>query len=214
MILSLATIGGISFVLTLSGVLMPGPLLTIAISESLKRGFVTGPLLILGHGILELALIIAIVNGLGTLLKKDPVIGTVAMVGGVILFWMGWRMMRQAKRFHFSLKELPVSGTQNLHPILSGVLVSLSNPYWTLWWATVGLGYMMTAMEYGFWGLVVFFAGHISADFLWFSLVSYGVSTGRKILNNKLYQRITQCCGFFLILFGFWFLTVGFKYLV
>lgn len=200
--------------LALSGVLMPGPLLTIAISESLKRGFVTGPLLILGHGLLELALIVAIVNGLGTLLKKDPVIGTVALVGGMILFWMGWRMMRQAKRFHFSLKELPVSGTQNLHPILSGILVSLSNPYWILWWATIGLGYMMTAMDYGLMGLVVFFVGHISADLLWFSLVSYGVTTGRKVFSDKLYQRIIGGCGFFLILFGAWFLTVGFKYLV
>ncbi len=64
MILSLATIGGISFMLALSGVLMPGPLLTIAIGESLRRGFVTGPLLILGHGLLELALILTIVDGL------------------------------------------------------------------------------------------------------------------------------------------------------
>jgi threonine/homoserine/homoserine lactone efflux protein len=212
MILSLATIGGISFVLALSGVLMPGLLLTITISESMRRGFITGPLLIFGHGILELALIVAIVNGLGTFLKKGPVMGIVAMIGGVILFWMGWEMIKQAKRTHFSLKEQSIEGVKILHPILSGILVSLSNPYWTIWWATVGLGYMMTAMEYGLMGLVVFFVGHISADLLWFSLVSYGVSTGRKVLSDKLYQWITRCCGFFLILFGIYFLTVGFRY--
>ena len=198
--------------LALSGVLMPGPLLTIAIGESLRRGFVTGPLLILGHGLLELALIVAIVNGLSTFLKKDPVMGTVAIIGGVILFWMGWKMIKEAKRTYLSLKERPVGGIKTLHPILSGILVSLSNPYWTIWWATIGLGYMMTAMEYGLMGLVVFFVGHISADFLWFSLVSYGISTGRKVLSDKLYQWITRCCGFFLILFGIYFLMVGFRY--
>jgi threonine/homoserine/homoserine lactone efflux protein len=179
----------------------------------MRRGFITGPLLILGHGILELALIIAIVNGLGTFLKKGPVMSIVAMVGGVILFWMGWEMIKQAKRMHFSLKEQSVKGVKTLHPILSGILVSLSNPYWTIWWATVGLGYMMTAMEYGLMGLIVFFVGHILADFLWFSLVSYGVSTGRKVFSEKLYQRIVEGCGLFLLLFGIWFLMIGFRYL-
>jgi threonine/homoserine/homoserine lactone efflux protein len=213
MILSLATIGGISFMLALSGVLMPGPLLTITISESMRRGFITGPLLILGHGLLEVGLIVAVVNGLGTFLKKDLVMGTVAIIGSVILFWMGWGMMKKAKRTHFSLKEQSIEGVKTLHPVLSGILVSLSNPYWTIWWATIGLGYMMTAMERGLMGLVAFFIGHISADLLWFSLVSYGVSTGRRVVSDKLYQRIIGACGFFLILFGVWFLMVGFKYL-
>lgn len=213
MILSLATIGGISFVLALSGVLTPGPLLTITISESMRRGFITGPLLILGHGILELALIIAIVNGLGTFLKKSPVMGTVAIIGGLVLLWMGWKMVKKTKGVYFSFKERSVEGSKTLHPVWSGILVSLSNPYWSLWWATVGLGYMMTAMEYGLMGLIVFFVGHISADFLWFSLVSYGVSTGRKVFSEKLYQRIVEGCGLFLLLFGIWFLMIGFRYL-
>lgn len=199
--------------LSLSGVITPGPLLTLTIAQSLRRGFVTGPLLVLGHGMLELTLILAIVNGLGAFLKKGAVMGTVATIGGLILFWMGWKMIKQAKRSRLLLKEQPAEGTQTLHPILSGILVSLSNPYWTIWWATVGLGYMMTAMEYGLMGLVAFFTGHITADFLWFSLVSYGVSTGRKVFSDKLYQRIIGCCGLFLILFGIWFLTVGFRYL-
>jgi arginine exporter protein ArgO len=67
-------------------------------------------------------------------------------------------------------------------------------------------------MEYGFMGLVAFFIGHILADFLWFSLVSYGATTGRKVISDKLYQGIIGCCGFFLILFGAWFLTVGVRY--
>lgn len=198
--------------LSLSGVLTPGPLLTINISESMRRGFITGPLLILGHGILELALIIAIVNGLGTFLKKGPVMGTVAIIGGLVLLWMGWKMVKETKGVYLSFKERPVERSKTLHPVWSGILVSLSNPYWSLWWATVGLGYMMTAMDYGLMGLIVFFIGHISADFLWFSLVSYGVSSGRKVFSDKVYQRITMGCGIFLFLFGIWFLVMGLRY--
>ena len=58
--LSIFTIFFTSFVIALSGALMPGPLLTVTISESARRGFVAGPLLIAGHGLLELALVVAL----------------------------------------------------------------------------------------------------------------------------------------------------------
>ncbi|MBN1636251.1 MAG: LysE family transporter, partial [Deltaproteobacteria bacterium] len=59
---------GSSFVIALSGAMVPGPLLTVTISESARRGAMTGPLLIVGHGILELLLLIAIMMGLAPFL--------------------------------------------------------------------------------------------------------------------------------------------------
>ena len=211
--LSLATIAGVSFALALSGVLMPGPLLTLTIGESIRRGFFVGPLIVLGHGLLELALILAIVSGFGPFLKKDGVMATVAIVGAVILFWMGWGMIKQTRGIHFSLKNQLGERFSTLHPVIGGILASLSNPYWTIWWATIGLGYTMSAIEYGLTGLLAFFIGHILADFLWFSIVSYGASTGRKVLSDRLYQGIIRGCGCFLIVFGGWFFMVGLKYL-
>ena len=74
MALALILIFTSSFVIALSGALMPGPLLTVTISESTRRGAVAGPLMILGHGILELALILALLAGLAPILKRDDVI--------------------------------------------------------------------------------------------------------------------------------------------
>jgi len=50
--------------------MMPGPLLTITISESSQRGFFIGPALILGHAILELILVIALLFGLAPFFKN------------------------------------------------------------------------------------------------------------------------------------------------
>lgn len=97
MILSLATIGGISFILALSGVLTPGPLLTVIIRESMRKGFIPGPLIILGHGILELVLVIAIVNGLGEFLKKELITSIISILGGGVLLWMGRKMLEENK---------------------------------------------------------------------------------------------------------------------
>jgi len=215
MILSLATIGGISFILALSGVLTPGPLLTVIIKDSMKKGFIVGPLIILGHGILELALIMAIVNGLGEFLKKEFVVGIVSILGGGVLLWMGRRMLEEIKGVQsFSQEEFLKESEIKIFPLIwGGMILSLSNPYWSLWWATVGLGYMMSAMEFGLMGLIAFFVGHISADFLWFSLISYGVSSGRRILKPRIYHWIILGCAIFLFLFGIWFLITGLRYL-
>jgi threonine/homoserine/homoserine lactone efflux protein len=78
-----------SFVVALSGALMPGPLLTITVGEAARRGFWAGPLIILGHGMLELTLVILLLVGLGSILNTPLILGTVGLVGGGVLAWMG-----------------------------------------------------------------------------------------------------------------------------
>jgi len=204
-----------SFVLALSGALMPGPLLTVTVVESVRRGFMTGPLLILGHGILELALIVALVKGAASYLKQGVVTNSISVVGGGVLFWMGLGMIMQSRPISLPVNspaEKEVKRAHGFHPVAEGILVSASNPYWLLWWLTIGLGYLLMAMRYGIMGMVSFFVGHIMADLMWYSVVSYGVSRGRRLLTDKVYRGIVRFCGLFLILFGFWFLFAGMRY--
>ena len=63
---------------------MPGPLLTVTVSESTQRGAAAGPLMILGHCILELTLVLALLSGLAPFLKRDDVFVVIALVGGCI----------------------------------------------------------------------------------------------------------------------------------
>ena len=84
----LAAIFGGSFTLALSGALMPGPLLTVTVSESTRIGFKAGPLLMTGHAVLELLLVIAIVYGLGPFLKSPSVMGIISLFGGGMLSFL------------------------------------------------------------------------------------------------------------------------------
>jgi threonine/homoserine/homoserine lactone efflux protein len=93
------------------------------------------------------------------------------------------------------------------------MVASVSNPYWTLWWATIGLGYLMAAMKLGVGGVIMFFLGHITADFAWYSIVSLGISRGKALLKDKTYQIIIRFCGLFLLGFGVWFLVSAKGYL-
>jgi threonine/homoserine/homoserine lactone efflux protein len=211
--IAMAVIFGGSFTLALSGALMPGPLLTITIAESARRGFRAGPLLMTGHALLELLLILAIIKGLGPYLRTPLIMGIIALVGGAVLVWMGTDMIRTAGNLSLEGKGSGTSSRRMLHPFLTGILASISNPYWTIWWVTIGMAYLMAAIKFGYTGVIVFFLGHISADFAWYSVVSYGISRGKKLFKNKSYQMMIRVCGLFLLGFGGWFLLSTKDYL-
>jgi len=206
MTLTLVAIFASSFLIALSGALMPGPLLTVTVSESSRRGGVTGPLMILGHGILELGLVIALLLGLAPILKQDAVFISISLAGGGILIWMAVSMFRSLPNLYLDLDASP-GKPRNL--ILSGIILSLVNPYWTIWWASIGLGYIMSSAKLGAAGIISFFAGHILADFIWYSFISYSVSRGRRFLSNTLYRGLIGGCASFLLIFACCFLYSG-----
>jgi len=210
----MAAIFGGSFTLALSGALMPGPLFTITLSESARYGFKAGPLLMIGHALLELLLVVAVVQGVGIYLQLPPVMGTIALLGGSLLIYFGIDMIRTAGSLSLS-QETEITGHSfTRHPILMGAITSLSNPYWTLWWATIGLGYLAAAMKFGNLGVTTFFVGHIAADFAWYCLISFGVSRGKSFLKDWGYQSLIRVCGIFLFFFGGWFLISAKDYLL
>lgn len=200
-----------SFVIALSGALMPGPLLTATISESSRRGAHAGPLLIVGHGILELALVIALMLGLAPFLRQEEVFIVTAFAGALILFWMGANMLR-------SLPDLTLSwdaGTEkHSHLVMTGILMSIANPYWIIWWVTIGLGYIVYSIEYGIWGVLFFFSGHILADLAWYAFISAAVCKGRHFISNRVYRVVIGACALFLIFFGGYFAYAGFQKIV
>jgi threonine/homoserine/homoserine lactone efflux protein len=203
---TLLTIFFSSFVIALSGAMMPGPLLTITISESPRRGFITGPLLIAGHAFLELALITALLLGLAPFFQMPVVFVVTAITGSFILMWMAINMFRSLPALCISWKEDKTTGN---HPIINGILMSVANPYWIIWWATIGLGYILYSWQFGLWGIIFFFAGHILADLSWYSFISAAVTRGGHFLNDRLYRGLIAVCAAFLVLFAFYFAYAG-----
>jgi len=211
MALPLILIFASSFIIALSGALMPGPLLTVTISESSRRGALAGPLMILGHGILELILVLVLLAGLGPVLRRDDVFIVIALSGGIILLWMALAMFRSLPTLRLEPEADKGSG-QNL--VVAGIVFSLANPYWLIWWASIGLGYIMQSVGFGVIGVVAFFSGHILADLAWYALVSYGVARGRNYLGDISYRRLIGGCASFLVVFSCYFFWSGIERLV
>jgi threonine/homoserine/homoserine lactone efflux protein len=196
-----------SFVIALSGALMPGPLLTTTISESSQRGFITGPLLVAGHALLELGLVIALLLGLAPFLQQPVVFAATAIIGSVILFWIAFGMFRSLPSLHLSWER---DQKRRNHPLVSGILMSVANPYWIIWWATIGLSYILYSRRFGFWGITFFFVGHTLADLVWYSFIATAVAGGRHVLTDRLYRSLIAICAVFLVVFACYFAYAGF----
>ena len=200
-----------SFIVALCGALMPGPLLTLTVGEAARRGFWAGPLIIVGHALLELALVLLLPVGLGAWLHRPLVLGLVGVLGAGMLGWMGLVTLKASRR---SRLEFDAQSGSGLNPVMAGVLMSAANPYWLIWWLTIGLGYVMFSMKYGGWGWPSFLSG-----------ISWPTSPGtpwcpgpwpRGAASSPtaLYQGFLAGCGVFLLGFGGYFAVQGVKFLL
>lgn len=202
-----------SFILGFSGAAMPGPMLTVVIRESARRGVVAGPLVVLGHAILEVATLAAIFAGLGAVLVRPLFFGLIGVVGGGVLIWMGIGMLRSLSKLNLDLNVDEEAGT-GMHPILGGIVTSFSNPYFLLWWATAGLTFLTRASEFGPAGQATFYAGHILSDLTWYTAVSLMMHFGRSFLTDTRYRWMIGVLAVMLVFFGGWFGFEGAKKLL
>lgn len=203
-----------AFLVCFSGAVVPGPLFTVTVGEAARRGFIAGPLVVIGHAFLELVLVIGLVKGLGEYLTRPAVGAGIAFLGGAVLIYLGYGMVREVRGQQINFNT--GGGAVNLgektpfwHPVFTGVVASVSNPYWSLWWATVGLGYITLALKKGVPGIAAFFSGHILGDLLWFTLVAAVVAGGRRFFSANAYRWVFLFCGVFLVGLGGYFLLAA-----
>ena len=206
---NLFLIFGTAFVVGLSGAMMPGPLLAVSISEAARRGVRAGPLLVLGHAIVELLLVLALVWGLSEVLGQSLVAGIIGVVGGLFLLGMAFALLRQARRAVAPLEVNPHPAKQLRWLVATGAVLSVANPFWLVWWATVGATYVLWSLAAGAIGVVVFYLGHILSDLGWYSMVSLVVARGRRLMSQRIYRGLLLVCGVALIGLGVYFLVSG-----
>lgn len=188
-----------------SGAVMPGPLLTYTIQQSLVCGPKAGPIIILGHALLEMAVIALIFLGFDIILQSNAAQVAIGLVGGIWLAFMGFGMILSAVKNTVKISMDGKGGSRGM--VVSGMVISAMNPYFLLWWAIIGLGFLLQAYQsFGLPGVAVYFVGHISVDFLWYGFISLLVGKTRRFISEKLYRVIIGVLGAVLVYFGLTFL--------
>ena len=197
----------LGFVIGLTGALAPGPTLVATINASITGSWTTGLKVSLGHLIAELFLVILILMGLTTVAL--PYTSAIAGFGGAALVAFGALTIagsRKASMSHTALETVA-------NPYMAGLVTSAANPYFWIWWLSIGSAMVIAGLEGGLFLVAALMVGHWSADTLWLTLVSTGVSSGRTIFSDTTYRKIIAFCGIFLILFGAYYLSRLFFFL-
>ena len=222
---ALAALFATSFGIGFTGALMPGPLTTLAVRETMRRGFWAGPLLAAGHSLVELPLVIGLALGLSRFLDNDPVKAGIGIVGGVFLLWMGVHILGalpkevppltdgppaardSSWRQSFQREDSLPSGALALGA--AGILVSLSNPGFTAWWATAGTLLVRQGLDHGAAGVASIYTGHILSDIVWLSLLGLVLASGRRLMTGFVYRVVLAFCALFLLALGAYFMASG-----
>jgi threonine/homoserine/homoserine lactone efflux protein len=201
-----------SFVASFGAVVSPGPVSAAIVSEGPRQGWKVGPLVATGHSLLEAIIVILLAYGLRSGLASQSLQQTIALLGGIILLWIGgsylygvWR-----GRIHLPRPQSDEPSRSPLSLVGLGIFTTLSNPFWYTWWVTVAAGFLTQAQSLGIWGPITFYVGHISADYFWDTFLASAVSLGGRWLNDRRYQALIVITGGFMIYLGISFLRVGF----
>jgi len=209
------------WVISLSGVLAPGPISAMSVTEGARRGAIAGPLLTAGHAVPEVAMVAALGFGLSRVLGQPVVVGVIGLMGGFVLGWMGWGVVRTARTESLFLEPAaaaPRSDGRSLSRgrlIGTGMLLTVGNPYWLLWWATVGAAYYVTFSRFGVLAIVVvFLAGHLALDLGWNTFLALVVGAGRGRVPDAAYRVALGVCGVSVMAFGAYFIATGLRFLL
>lgn len=193
----------IVIIISASGVMSPGPLFAANITYGLKQGTKAGIKIAIGHSLVELPLVILL--GIGILsLEIFPEFKTIiSILGAITLFVFAFIQIKS------TLKKNEKSETKlKQGPIITGVLLSALNPFFIIWWLTIGLKLISDAMAiWAFVGILIVFVLHVWMDFVWLGSTAFLISKSKKIISNTNYKIIMLALSVVLIYFGITFLT-------
>jgi len=180
--------------ISLSGVMMPGPVFATAIAEGRKTKH-AGFLIAIGHAMVEVPIIIALFF-IGEIEISSNIKSAIGLAGGIFLLYFALSLLQEKE-------ERPIKG------IFAGIVLSSLNPYFIMWWMTVGFTLAIKASLFGIFGLLALIFFHEICDFIWYEFVSFSSNKGIKVKNM---EKILLTISFSLmIFFGLYFIYDSIK---
>lgn len=192
-------------IVSLSGVMAPGPMTAVAVADGTKSPN-SGVFIAIGHGIIEIPLMILIFYGIGFINDVPLFKPIISLIGGIVLLAMAYGMFKSSKIVEEDQK------TSHRSSLWSGILLSLYNPYFILWWLMVGAVLILDAAKFGIWGFVAFAFVHWSCDLVWYYILSSMSYKGGRFFGANFQKIVFIFCGIFLMIFSGMYIFDSVKY--
>jgi threonine/homoserine/homoserine lactone efflux protein len=193
----------IVIVISASGVMAPGPLFAANVSYGLRDGTRSGIKMAVGHTIVEFPLVILLGIGVFSLQIFPEFRTWISVFGAITLFAFATLQIKSVLQ---KKKDITVKPKQG--PLITGIALSALNPFFIIWWLTIGFKLISDAMMiWAFSGILIVFVLHIWMDFVWLGGVSFLASKSSRILSDRNYKVLMVGLSLMLVYFGIIFLT-------
>ena len=179
----------------------PGPMFAVTLAKSMKSPW-AGMQVSLGHAVIEVPLILLVYFGLAQFFGNSIVQLILGILGGGMIIWMGIGLFRARNAMSGEGKDTDYSAFK------AGILMSGLNPFFLVWWVTVGSLLLMNFLNaVGTWGLPLFIIVHWLCDFVWLSIVSFSIYRTRRLWGQKMQEWVFIILSLALIYFGIQFIV-------
>jgi len=197
--------------ITASGALAPGPLFFATLSHGALSGAKSGLMFSIAHTLIEFTLVLLLAFGLLTV-ANEPIVKIVfGVAGGIALLVFGIMQIRHSLRF--SAGETGSRETAIRKLFLTGLAFTGLNPFFIVWWLTVGANLILLGFEFGaLAGVVLMFLSHIWIDYAWLVSLAHFAKVGMNVVGFKWYRVLMAVFGMVLIYFGVTFLIDSIRF--
>ncbi len=189
--------------ISLTGVMLPGPMTAVTVAKGYSDRN-AGALIAVGHAVIEIPLIAAIYLGLAQFMSSPQVVNIIYVVGGFMLFYLGFRMFRNVGEAPGVVSGLPASS------LVAGIIITGTNSAFYVWWVTVGVALVIAVAKFGLIGIILFTVVHWLCDLVWCEILSISTFKSRKWWTQGVQRIVFRVCALVLIGFGTWFLVSAF----
>lgn len=190
-------------VITASGALAPGPLTFAILMHGSKGGAWSGFCCAIGHTLVEFPLVLALAFGLLAAASQPFIKLVIGFVGGIGLIVFGVIQIRETLKTN--LGSEPVHTTKGIPTgsVLLGLALTGLNPYFVLWWLTIGSVLVLQALAFAaLFGVVLMYVSHVWMDYAFLSALAHFGNKGKKIVGSKYYRIVLIAFGLILIYYG------------
>jgi threonine/homoserine/homoserine lactone efflux protein len=186
--------------ISLTGVMMPGPMFAVTIEKAAKRK-TAGLLIAVGHGIIEFPFMFLIYYWLSQFTIPDTVPIVIGLIGGLLMIYMGIQAFRKRKNQTGKYKS------PRQESLIAGLWTTAINAGFYLWWLAIGLPLILNAQIFGLIGFSTFAVVHWLCDFVWYTGVAFVIFKSRRFWTEKTHQTILIFCATVFVGFGAWFFS-------
>jgi threonine/homoserine/homoserine lactone efflux protein len=202
-----------------SGVLSPGPLFFINLLYGSRYGSFVGLKIASGHAIIEFPLIIGLSYSLYTFSSIDvssSIFKVIGIIGGIFILIFSIlqiNIILRDKKSSTTNKSKGITDTKlNIkNPILAGFLFTILNPFFIVWWFTIGSKMISDSLvNFGIIeGTSLVFFSHIWMDYFWLWFTSFMINKGKSIIKEKIYRVFVFAISVILGIYGIYLLFMS-----